>query len=175
MSHRVRYMLVRNMRDLECIEKALDLLGANYVKSGKDYVLKNGTLINKGCCYRFEYIENESLPLGAIDIHSFVQKFTKTYEKVLDEKISKIRIEEANLKAKQIAEQFTEEEKRKEESKLKLERARLEEIKRKELEEKKLKIQEAEKKIRENAAKANFQVKEEMQGGKKVLVCVRRS
>jgi hypothetical protein len=168
-------MLIPNMRDIECIEKALTQLKTNYVIEGKDLVLNNGRLINKGSGYELEYIENRVLPFGSIDIHSFVQKLRKTYEQLLEEKIAKIRLEESKLKAKQIADQFTEEEKRKEEARLKLEKARLEDIIRKEREEKKKKVQEAENKIKENALKSNYQVKEEIQGTKKVLVLVKRS
>lgn len=174
MSHRVKYALIPDMHDTECIEKALQQLGAKYVKAGRDYVLENCRLNNQGTGYQLQYIEYET-PFGAIDVHSFVQKLRKTYEKLLDEKIARIRLEESKLKARQIADQFTAEEKRKEESRLKIEAAQLEELRRKEHEEKKRKTQEAVAKIKENAAKSNYLVREEMQGTKKVLVLVKRS
>jgi uncharacterized protein YaaW (UPF0174 family) len=108
------------------------------------------------------------------EINSFVHKLERAYKTILDEKIEKIKLEEARMKEKDLLSQLSSEEVRSKELELRKERMRLEAVKRKEENELKKQIEEKVAAIKEKAMKLGYQIKEEVRGKEKVMVLVRR-
>ncbi len=169
MSSSIRAIILKNYIDIECVTASLNMLGINYRDNGTNISLDNGiNLINKNSEISISYLSNNQTHL------KFISEFPKIYEKVLAEKIEKIRIEEAKLKEVTALSQFSEKEFKEEERRIRFERKRLEEIKRKEEKELKEKIAASVKNIKEKAEKFGFVVKEEIRGKEKILQLVRR-
>jgi len=169
MSSSTRAIILKNYTDIECVTASLNMLGLNYRDNGTNISLDNGiNLINKNSEISISYLSNNKAHL------KFISDFPKTYDKILAEKIEKMRIEEAKLKEAAALNQFSEKERKEQEMRIRLERKKLEEIKRKEEKELKEKIAASVKNIKEKAEKFGFVVKEEIRGKEKILQLVRR-
>lgn len=169
MSSLTRAIILKNYTDIQCVKASLNMLGFNYMDNGINISLDNGiNLINKNSEISISYLSDNQTHL------KFISNFPKTYEKILAEKIEKMRIEEAKLREAAALNTFSEKERKEEEMRIHLERKKLEEIKRKEEKELKEKIAASVKNIKEKAEKFGFVVKEEIRGKEKILQLVRR-
>ena len=174
MSAIVRAILLRKLLDHTCVEDALKEMGVIYTKTGEVIKVSNSTinihLSKKGAEIKYRTREE----LQTQDVNSFIENLTLTYTKKLEEKIARLKMEEARLNEDESLELYAEEERKKRERDLRKERMRLESIKRREEAALKVKIGKKVEALKVRAKKLGLFLKQEQKGKERVLVFVRR-
>ena len=161
------------MLDIECIASALDALGQKYTRIENGYHLSNNaTIMVINGKTEIKYRERDEYM--DIAINKFIQELTKTYVKKLNEKIERLKLEEARIKEKSALEIFSETERKQREKEIEMERVKLESIKRKEEIALKRKIEEKAAKLKEKAAQLGYRISEEVKGKERIFVLIRR-
>jgi hypothetical protein len=92
------------------------------------------------------------------------------YDLKIEEKIQKLRLEEARVKEEAALQQFSQEERRKQELELRRKRMKMENERKKELEEKNRKVNN----ILERAKKYGYEIREERVGTERIIQLVKR-
>ena len=161
MSHLARAMIGRQFLDIDCIEKAIGILGFEVKKEGNTYILCSGFSISQ-TAKGFEIVYES----GNTKHLSILKKFPETYDRAVKEKIEHLKKEEENA----LAMFASEDERKAQEIRLRREILALEQ---KQKEEKAV-IKKKGDAILEAAKKLGYTVKSEIKNGERVLVCVRR-
>ena len=167
-----RAIILRNLNDREAIEEALKVMKCHYVLKGNTIEITEDMgieLVPSGTQLRYIIRDNWQNQ----KLNTFIDDLNRNYDQVLNDRIEKLKLEEARLKEKAILEKFSEEEKKKKELALRKKRLLLETVKRKESAQLKRIIEEKATAIRERAARLGYRVKEEVRGKEKVMVLVR--
>ena len=149
-----RAIILRNLNDREAIEEALKVMKCHYVLKGNTIEITEDMgieLVPSGTQLRYIIRDNWQ----NLKLNTFIDDLNRNYDQVLNDRIEKLKLEEARLKEKAILEKFSETVKRKESAQLK----RI--------------IEEKATAIRERAARLGYRVKEEVRGKEKVMVLVR--
>lgn len=157
-----------NMLDLECVDATIKEMGIAYKIDNGTYRLANNlslTMTPTGVSVTY----NES----NIDANRFIDKFIGIYKIKQEEKVKKLRLEQARLQEEAILNQYSEEELKKERAKIRRNELALEDIKRKEIELQKKKITDTITSLKEKAKKMGYNVREENQGQEKVLILIK--
>lgn len=172
MSTIVRAFLLRELMDAECIEESLKEINHAYTKSKNKIILDQNLAIEmtpSGA--RLNYIIQEGW--NNVEINSFIEKLTKAYTKKLNEKIERLKLEEAKMREVEALKQFAEDERKQRELEFRTERMKLEAIKRKEEVALKKQIEEKTTALKQKALQLGYQVKEEIKGKERILVLLR--
>lgn len=181
MSSVVKAILTGNLMDIECVEETLRVMGVKYSRHSGLFIIQQSPELKESPYNSVELFET---PAGisiryqsafSSETNKFIEKFVKSYKERLEEKIRKVKLDEARLQEEAAMKKFSEEELTREKLKLKREKERLEEVKRREEEELKKQVDEKLKLIKEKAQKQGYAIREEIQGKEKVLVLVRRA
>lgn len=165
MSHISKAVIRRAFHDRECIQESLEKLNVCYNQQGNSYVIGSGLTIentSEGCLINYYAGSPEHL--------SFISNFTKMYDLKIEEKIEKLRLEEARVKEEAALQQFSQEERRKQELELRRKRMKMENERKKELEEKNQKVNN----ILERAKKYGYEIREERVGTERIIQLVKR-
>ena len=165
MSHISKAVIHRAFHDRECIQEALEELNVSYRQQGNSYVIGGGLTIentSNGCLINYYYERPEHL--------SFLSDFTRMYDLKIEEKIEKLRLEEARFKEEAALQQFSQEEIRKQELELRRKRMKMENERKKELE----KINQKVNNILERAKKYGYEIREERVGTERIIQLVKR-
>lgn len=173
MSSIVRAFLLRQLTDIECIEEALKALGKECTHTENQIIINQNLRLDLTAWGAKLNYRTEMYTTG-FEINHFIEDLMKEYSKRLEEKIERLKLEEARIKEKVAFDQFSEEERRQKENGLRKERMRLEAIKRKEEAYLKKQIEQKVVAIREKAAQLGYQIKEELKGKERVIVLVQR-
>lgn len=173
MSSHVRAFIIHKMIDIDCIEEALKTLGKTYTRTSNHIIIDQNIEINvtqQGA----KLIYQSGYSPERLDINKFVFELTQAYERSLQEKIERLRLEEAKMKEQNVLSQFSEEERIRKENEIRKEKMRLEAIKRKEEADLKKQIEQKVSALKEKAASLGYEVKEEVRGKERIMVMVRR-
>lgn len=165
MSHISKAVIQRAFHDQECIQKALEELNVNSRQQGNSYVIGDGLTIentSNGCLINYYPEYQHHL--------SFISDFSRMYDLKIEEKIQKLRLEEARVKEEAALQQFSQEERRKKELELRRKRMKMENERKKELEEKNRKVNN----ILERAKKYGYEIREERVGTERIIQLVKR-
>jgi hypothetical protein len=181
MSSVVKAILTGSLMDVACVEETLKAMGIEYRRVSGLFIIQH-SLELKNSPYNsvelFETTNGVSIRYQSAyssETNRFIEKFIKSYKAGLEEKIRKVKLDEARLQEEAAIKKFSEEELLREKLKIKREKERLEELKRREEEELKRQLDEKLKIIKEKAQKQGYAIREEIQGKEKVLVLVRRA
>ncbi len=169
MSSHVRAVILRDLKDIECVKETLEQLEISYNFVGKNLVLSNNIKLQEeteGLRATFNTTNTQA--------NSFLETFVKEYIKNFQAKLERIRLEEAKAKEAVALKQITDEEFRVRQLQLQRERRRLEQIKQQEELAFKQKIDQKVQKIMTRAEKLGYQIQEQVKGKERVLVLVRR-
>ena len=167
-----RAIILRNLNDREAIEEALKAMKCHYVLKGNTIEITGEMAIeltSAGAQLRYIIRDNWQNQ----KLNTFIDDLNRNYDQILNDRIEKLKLEEARLNEKAILDKFSEEEKKKKELALRKERMRLEAVKRKESAQLMRIIEEKAVTIRERAARLGYRIKEEVRGKDKVMVLVR--
>jgi len=173
LSSHIRAVLLRKILDVEVLRDTLREMGINYTESGNRLTLDNSVTLGiteKGVNLNVRIREQ----WNNITVNQFSEELTRTYTMLLEEKIERLKLEEAQLKENEALEQHEAEENKARMLALKKERLRLEAVRRKEELDLKRQIEEKVIAIKNKAMKLGYQIKEEVKGKEKIMVLIRR-
>ncbi len=172
MSSVIKALILGEMKDLECVEEALKRLNITYKTQGNFLVINNDIRLEK-MKTGIKVLYQRRYESSYVQMNNLVANLTRTYAKVLEEKIERLKLEEARLQEEKTLQKFNEAERKAELLKIERERLKLEAIKRKEEIELQKTIQTKREKIKELAQKLGFKVNKEVKGKETIFVFVR--
>jgi len=169
----MRAVFLRKILDAEVLRDTLREMGINHTESGSRLTLENSVTLDiteKGVNLNVRIREQ----WNNTTLNQFSEELSKTYTKLLEEKIERLKLEEAQLRESEALEQHEVEENKARMLALKKERLRLEAVRRKEELDLKRQVEEKVAAIKKKAIKLGYQIKEEVKGKERIMVLIRR-
>lgn len=172
MSSVIKALILGEMKDLECVEEALKRLNISYTTQGNFLIISTDIKLEK-LTTGVRVVYQTSYELGNEQVNNLVANLTRTYATVLEEKIERLKLEEARLQEDKILQKFNKADQEAELRRIERERFKLEAVKRKEEIELQKTIQIKGEKIKKLAKKLGYRVNEDSKGKETIFVLVR--
>ncbi len=172
MSSVIKALILSEMKDMECVEEALKRLNISYTTQGSFLVISNDIKLEK-LTTGVRVVYQTSYELGNEQVNNLVANLTRTYATVLEEKIERLKLEEARLQEDKTLQKFNKADQEAELRRIERERLKLEAVKRKEEIELQKTIQIKGEKIKKLAKKLGYRVNKDSNGKETIFVLVR--